>query len=100
MSNFLGSFCIGGTEFFWGERGTRPFSSIKPSMTNHVNSRMVAGKIMCESCVHANFSHFYLGIFSLRIFCQFECPLILSKKCLLLFGNNSVKVWILFDMTS
>ena len=51
-------------------------------------------------CVHANFSHFYFVIFSLRIFCLFKCPLKLSKKCLLLFGNNSVKVWIPFDMSS
>ena len=49
------------------------------------------------SCAHANFSHFYSGIFPLRIFCLFKCPLKLSKKCLLLFGNNSVKMWILFD---
>ena len=41
--------------------------------------------------MHANFSHFYLGIFSLRIFCLFRFPLKLSKKCLLLSGNNSVK---------
>ena len=39
-------------------------------------------------------------IFSLRIFSLFKCPLKLSKQCLLLFGNNSVKVWILFDMSS
>ena len=31
-------------------------------------------------------------IFSLRILYLFKCPLKLSKKCLLLFGNNSVKV--------
>ena len=31
-------------------------------------------------------------IFSLRIFYLFKCPLKLSKKCSLLFGNNSVKV--------
>ena len=39
-------------------------------------------------------------IFSLRIFCLFKCPLKLLKQCLLLFGNNSAKVWILFDMSS
>ena len=42
-----------------------------------------------KNTVHANVSHFYLGIFSLKIFCLFECPSKLSKKCLLLFGNNS-----------
>ena len=52
------------------------------------------------SCVHANFSHSYSGIFSFRIFCLFKCPLKLSKRYLLLFGNNSVKVWTLFDMSS
>ena len=44
--------------------------------------------------LHANFSQFYLGIFFLRIFCLFKCPLKLSRKCLLLFGNDPVKVWI------
>ena len=52
------------------------------------------------SCVYANFSHFHLGIFRLRIFYLFKCPFKLSKKCLLLFGENSVKVWILFDISS
>ena len=31
---------------FLGE-GARPFSSMKPSMTNHVNSRIVDAKIIC-----------------------------------------------------
>ena len=44
------------------------------------------------SCVYANFSHFHLGIFRMRIFCLFKFPFKLSKKCLLLFGENSVKV--------
>ena len=34
---------------FLGE-GDRLFSSIKPSMTNHVISRIVDGKIMCFMC--------------------------------------------------
>ena len=55
---------------------------------------------LSSSCVHANFPHFYFGIFSLRIFCLFKCPLKLSKKWLLLLGINSVKVWIQFDMSS
>ena len=50
-------------------------------------------------CVHGNFSHCYLGIFSLKIFYLFKCPLKISKKCLLLFGNNSVKKSMLFDMS-
>ena len=33
-----------------------PFSSIKPSMTNHVNSKTVYGKIICFMCACANFS--------------------------------------------
>ena len=33
-----------------------------------------------------------LGIFCLRIFFPFKCPFKFSKKCLLLFGHNSVKV--------
>ena len=48
--------------------------------------------VMDAPYVHTNFLHFYLGIFSLRIFCMFKCPLKLPKKCLLLLGNNSVKV--------
>ena len=51
-------------------------------------------------CVHGNFSHFCLGIFSFKIFCRFKCPLKISKKFLLLFGNNSVKETMLFDMSS
>ena len=35
---------------FLGERST-PFSSIKPSMTNHANSRIVDGKIIGFMCV-------------------------------------------------
>ena len=77
---------------------------------------------LSASCVHANFLHFYLGIFSLRIFCLYKCPLKLSKKCLLycllitlwkceycliwalsksiLFGSNSLKVSVLCDKNS
>ena len=74
-------------------------------------------------CVFANVSHFYLGIFSLRMFCLYKCPLKLSIKCLLyyclvitlwkceycliwalnksvLFGSNSLKVSVLCDMNS
>ena len=104
-------------------RGARLFSSIKMSMTNRVNSRIVDDKIICFMCVCANVSHFYLGIFSLRIFCLYKCPLKLSIKCLLyyclvitlwkceycliwalnksvLFGSNSLKVSVLCDMNS
>ena len=42
-------------------------------------------------CVYATFSHFYLGIFCLKFFFLFKCPLKLSKKCLLQLGNNSGK---------
>ena len=72
---------------FLGE-GARPFSSIKPSMTNHINSRIVNSKLSA-SCVHANFSH--LGIFTLRILCLFECLLKLSKSvyyCLVIVCVN------------
>ena len=50
--------------------------------------------------VRTNFSHVYFGIFCLRIFGLFSCPLKLSKKYLLLFSNNSVKVQTLFNMCS
>ena len=50
MSNLLGSlYSLGDLISFLGE-GDRLFSSIKPSMTNHVISRIVDGKIMCFMC--------------------------------------------------
>ena len=50
MSNLLGSlYSLGDLISFLGE-GDRLFSSIKPSMTNHVISRIVYGKIMCFMC--------------------------------------------------
>ena len=55
---------------------------------------------LSASCVHANFSHLYLEFTLLKIFCPFECSLKLSKKCLLVFGNNSVKVSVSCDMFS
>ena len=92
ISNFLGTFCImNGVLISSLGGGARPFSSIKPSITNQLNSRTVDGKIICFMCA-ANFSHFQSGIFSLRIMCQFKCPLKLSRKCLLLLNNKSVKV--------
>ena len=33
----------------------------------------------CVSCVYANFFHFYLGIFHLKVFCVLKCPFKLSK---------------------
>ena len=98
--NIWGPSVLGVLVSFLGE-GARPFCSIKPSMNNHVNTRTVDSKIICVmSCVHVNFSHFYFGIFSWKIFCLFKCQLKLPKKCLLLLGIiNSVKVWIMFDMS-
>ena len=40
-----------GPNFFFGREGARPFSSIKPPITNHVNSRIVDGKIMFHVCM-------------------------------------------------
>ena len=37
--------------FFFGRKGARPFTSIEPSMMNHLNSRIVEGKIICFTCV-------------------------------------------------
>ena len=71
---------FGGSNFLF-ERGARPFSSIKPSMTTHVNSRTVDGKII-YFIVHANFSHFYFGIFSLRIFLSVQVSIETLKKVL------------------
>ena len=41
---------LGGPNFLFGIGGTRPFSSIKPSITNHVDSKTVDGKIICFMC--------------------------------------------------
>ena len=46
MSNFLGTFCIGVPNFLFGRGGATPFPSIKPSMSNHGNSRIVDGRII------------------------------------------------------
>ena len=46
---FLGDLLFwrfGGHNFFFWEMGARPSSSIKLSMTNHVNTRIVDGKII------------------------------------------------------
>ena len=96
--------------------GVRPFFSTKPSMTNHVNSRIVIPKLSV-SYVYANFCHFPLEIFCLRISdCSgvhlnsqinvYYCLVITPWKCeyclmwvrnklnkLILFGSNSLKVW-------
>ena len=48
ISNFLGLSVLGATLL---REGARLYSPIKPSMTNHVNSRIVDGKIVC-SCLY------------------------------------------------
>ena len=45
ISNFLGLSVLGVTLL---REGARLFSPIKPSMINHVNSRIVDGKIVCS----------------------------------------------------
>ena len=35
---------------FW-EKGARPFTSMEPSMMNHLKSRIVEGKIICFMCL-------------------------------------------------
>ena len=81
--------------FLLGRSRARPFSSIKLSMTSHVNSRIVHGKIIKISFLTFTWE-FSVWKFSV-------CSSVhsnISKKCLLLYGNNSVKVWILFNMSS
>ena len=95
-------FIFVGTKFFFGSNclfrrgGTKPFSSIKPSQTNHVNSSIVNGKIICFTCVCKLFSLLLRNF----LFENFQSVQVSIKKCLLLFGNNSVKVWTLFDRSS
>ena len=43
------------------------------------------------SCAYANFSHFYLGVFYLRIFCL-ELVIETLKKVFNISSNNSVKM--------
>ena len=50
LQSSWGPSALGGPNFLFQRRGARPFSSIKPSMTNHVNSRTVDGKIICFKC--------------------------------------------------
>ena len=45
ISNFLE------TQFPFWEKVARPFTSIEPSMMNHLNSTIVEGKIICFMCV-------------------------------------------------
>ena len=47
----LGYSVLGGPNFLFERGGTRPFSSIKPSVTSHVNSRIADGKNICFMCV-------------------------------------------------
>ena len=46
ISDFLGPCLLRGPNFLFRGGGAGPFSSMKPSVTNHVNSRIVDGKIM------------------------------------------------------
>ena len=82
---FFGSNCL------FRRGGTRPCSSIKPSQTNHLNSRIVNCKIICFTCVCKLFS-LLLGNFLFENFLSVQVSI---KICLLLFGNNSMKVWTL-----
>ena len=50
FKNSWGPSVLGETNILFGSEA-RPFSSIKPSMTNRVNSRIVEGKIICFMCV-------------------------------------------------
>ena len=49
---FLGGLLYwGDIIYFLGDGRAKPFLSIKSSMTNHINSRIVDGKIICFMCV-------------------------------------------------
>ena len=46
-----------GPNFFFGKggvgrEGARPFPFINPQMSNHINLRIVGGKISCFMCIH------------------------------------------------
>ena len=52
FKSFWGPYLLWGLNFlFWRGRWTRPFCYIEPSLTNHVNSRTLEGKIICFMCV-------------------------------------------------
>ena len=68
-------------------------------MSNHVNSRIVDVLKLSVLCLYANFSHFYFGSFCLTIFVCLSVHW-KSKKKKKLFDNTSMKMWILFDMSS
>ena len=82
---FLGPSVLGGPKFLFGRGEAIFFNKV-------INDQKQLMAKLSVSCVYANFSHFYLESFSLRVFCLFKSPLKLSKKCLLLFSANSENV--------
>ena len=82
---FLRPSVLGGPKFLFGRGEAIFFNKV-------INDQKQLMAKLSVSCVYANFSHFYLEIFSLRVFCLFKCPLKLSKKCLPLFSANSENV--------
>ena len=121
-----GPFVLGRLSCLFGERRARPFYSMKLSMTNHVNSRIVDGKIICFICGCWLFSlllgdfltwGFSLWKFSVCSIVHWNsqkssyCCLVITfstcEYCLIwalnksiLFGINSLKVSVLCDMNS
>ena len=92
ISNFWGASVLGGVLISILGKGAQTvfFRKVINDQLCKLKNMLMAK--LSASCVHANFSHFYLEFTLLKIFCPFECSLKLSKKCLLVFGNNSVKV--------
>ena len=74
---FLGDLLYWGVLISLLGEGARPFSSIKPSMTNCVNSRTVDGKIICLMCA---LSHFYLWNFLFENFLSVQVSIETLKK--------------------
>ena len=85
---------LGGTFVFKGLRGrSRPFSSIKPSITNHVNSRIVDDKNMFHVCMLT----FLTFTWEFSACSSFHWN---SQKSVYYCWVITLKVWILFDMSS
>ena len=101
ISNSLGTVCIEGPNFnFWEivGLGDRSFSSIKPSMTNHVNSRIVDGKIMFHVCTLTFLTFTWeFSVWEFSVCSSFHWN---SQKSVYYCFVITLKVWVLFDMSA
>ena len=85
---------LGGPNFLFGREGARPFPSINNESCKLKNRWWQ--NYLFYVCMLTVLT--FLGKVSVSKFSK--CPFKLSETRLLMFGNNSMKVWIPFDMSS